>query len=370
MDKYDEIAARLARGNGEDRAEVIAITRAASSITPRELEPLWPGVLWLGKPTLLVGDPGLGKSLVTVDIAARVSRGTAWPCESDEHEPGDVLMVSAEDDPDDTIVPRLMAAGADLERIEFLEGVQTIRQGETHERPFALDEHLAVLRNAILAHLTRTDRAVRLLVIDPISAYLGGTDSHQNAEVRAVLSGLGRLAAELRFAALVVSHLNKSNGTSAVYRITGSLAFVAAARSVYAIARDPEVREIRLVMPVKSNLGPDQSGYRYSVSVADNDAPCVRWSDERETRTAEEVLAGQPTAREQAVIERGHEVQDWLRERLAHGPQPAASIWAGAEREKYSRRDIERAKRALGVMVEMQGYQGRWHWSLPARETP
>src|SRR5688572_19661070 len=115
------------------------ILRVASSITPRELEPLWDGVLWIGKPTLLVGDPGLGKSLVSNDVAARVSRGLAWPCESASCEPGGVLMLSAEDDPDDTIVPRLMAAGADLERITFLDGVREYRDEGTHERPVSLD---------------------------------------------------------------------------------------------------------------------------------------------------------------------------------------------------------------------------------------
>ncbi len=336
------------------------VIRCAKDITPRELEPLWPGVLWIGKPTLLVGDPGLGKSMVTVDIAARVSRGHPWPCECADQTPANVLMLSAEDDPDDTIVPRLMAAGADVERIDFFDAVRQFdKDGRPHDGAVSLDKHIDVLRTAL------SKRRVKLVIIDPISAFLGATDSHVNSEVRALLAALGKLAAELRVAVLVVSHLNKTNGTNAVYRITGSLAFVAAARAVFAIARDPECSERRLMLPIKNNLALDTEGYAYTVSVADNDAPCIRWDDERVTQTAEEILSGAPSPREQAVIERGAETQRWLREKLQGGPQPATSIYTAAERDGISERDLKRAKRALGVLAEPKGYRGTWHWSVP-----
>jgi putative DNA primase/helicase len=257
---------RLRRLDDAMRDDLAAhpVTRCAKDITPRDLMPLWDGVLWLGKPTLLVADPGLGKSMVTIDIAARVSRGMPWPCESAEHAPADVLMLSAEDDPDDTIVPRLTAAGADLERVSFFEAVRQFdREGHAHEEAVSLDQHIDALRTAIVR------REASLVIIDPIAAFLGATDSRVNSEVRALLAALGRLAAELRVAVLVVSHLNKANGANAVYRITGSLAFVVAARAVFAIARDPERSERRLMLPIKNNLGRDTEGYAYAVSVAD-----------------------------------------------------------------------------------------------------
>jgi putative DNA primase/helicase len=310
MDEQDKVS-RLQRQF--DRAALAGtaepVTRIARSITPRDLDPLWPGVLWIGKPTLLVGDPGLGKSMVTVDIVARVTKGNPWPCDSGTCTPSDVLMLSAEDDPDDTIVPRLIAAGADLERVTFLEAVREFdREGTPHERAISLDRHIETLRAALVTH------PAKLVIIDPISAFLGSADSHNNAEVRALLAELGRLATEQRCAVLVVSHLNKGSGASAVYRITGSLAFVAAARAVYAIAKDPEDANRRLMLAIKSNLGPDSFGYSYTISVADNDAPFIRWGDERVTKTAEEILAASPTPREQAVIERVTETQQWLQE--------------------------------------------------------
>lgn len=363
--RADRSVAKLdaVRPNTIDDAVAVPVLRQASSITPRELEPLWPGVLWIGKPTLIVGDPGLGKSLATVNIAARASRGDPWPCETVQRAPGRVLMLSAEDDPDDTIVPRLIAAGADLERVTFFDGVrERDEHGESRQTAVSLDQHIETLRAALAYRGDYT-----LVIVDPISAFLGRADSHNNAEVRALLASLGRMAAEMRFAVLVVSHLNKMTGTNAVYRITGSLAFVAAARAVFAIARDPQDPDQRLMLPVKSNLGPDTAGYSYTVSVADNDAPFVRWGDDRVTRTAEEVLSAAPSPREQAVIERGNDVKEWLRKKLASEAQPAASMWAAAERENYSRRDVERAKRSLGVVCEPKGYRGAWHWSLPHR---
>lgn len=356
-----EVCGRRQRRKARDVAENDKLSVIASAITPRELEPLWPGVLWIGKPTLLVGDPGLGKSLATVNIAARESRGDAWPCESEQREPGRALMLSAEDDPDDTIVPRLMAAGADLDRITFLDGVRARdERGEYRQTSVSLDQHLEALRAAFMYGSGYT-----LLIVDPISAFLGRADSHNNAEVRALLATLARMAAEMRFAVLVVSHLNKMTAANAVYRITGSLAFVAAARAVFAIARDPEDGDRRLMLPVKSNLGPDTSGYSYTISVADNDTPVVRWGEGRVTRTAEEVLQAAPSSRQQAVIERGNDVKEWLRQKLAAEPQAAASMWSAADQAGYSRRDVERAKRSLGVTAEPLGYRGAWHWRLP-----
>jgi hypothetical protein len=219
---------------------------------------------------------------------------------------------------------------------------------------------MSVLKRAIVS----VGSPVSLVIVDPLSAYLGRSDSNNNAEVRTLLAELGRLAAEKRFAVLAVSHFNKASGASSVYRVTGSLAFVAAARAVFAIARDPQDPEQRLVLPIKSNLGPDTAGYSYRVSVADNDAPCVKWGTEKVTRSAEEILQAAPSPREQAVIERGVEVKEWLKEELAE-PRTAKVMWQIAERKGFSRRDVERAKAALGITAQPSGFKGHWHWRLP-----
>lgn len=338
----------------------------AQHIKTRDLEHLWPGVLYIGKPTLLVGDPGLGKSLLTVDVAARCSSGRAWPLGAENSSAGEVLMCSAEDDPADTIVPRLIAAGADLNRITFFEAVREFDDQTQDERTVALslDRHLCHIETIA------ADRAgkLRLLIIDPVAAFLGATDSHKNAEIRSLLGSLARIAAQHRFSVLVVSHLTKATQTNAVYRISGSLAFVAAARACYAVVRDPEDPLRRLVLPVKNNLASDLGGFSYSINVADNDAPYVEWgSDEVTAQTAEGILGLGATSTHSAtaaVDDRVKKVCEWMKVQLAGEAQRAQDMWRRSEHEGFSKRDMNRAKKLLGVKGDKKGYQGDWHWFL------
>ena len=122
MDDYDAKAAHLEEGS---RLHIVRV----SDVQTRELEPLWPGILWVGKPTLLVGDPGLSKSTLACDVVARVTRGGGWPCAVPATIQGEVLMLSAEDDVADTLRPRLEAAGADVDRVHFLESIITGGRG-------------------------------------------------------------------------------------------------------------------------------------------------------------------------------------------------------------------------------------------------
>lgn len=344
------------------------VLRRASDIQTRDIEHLWPDVLYIGKPTLIVGDPGLGKSVVTADIAARVTTGRAWPLGAENASVGDVLMCSAEDDPADTIVPRLIAAGADLERVEFWESVREIdaESNMATTRAVSFDTHLEHLAGIA----KRKAGTLRLVIVDPIAAFLGEADSHKNSDIRTLIAGLARIAAEYRFAVLIISHLNKGTGSKAVYRVMGSLAFVAAARACFAVMRDPENTERRLMLPVKNNLAVDTEGFSFCLKVADNDAPHAEWGDEAVSQqTTDTMLDGgeSQTPREQAVSARVHEVSEWLRSELAHEAKPASTLWRRSEEHKFSRRDVERAKKLLGVQGTIKGFGGAWHWSLPSQ---
>jgi hypothetical protein len=357
----EQARARLSQAASEPEP----ILRRASDIEPREIEHLWPDVLYIGKPTLLVGDPGLGKSIVTVDVAARVTKGNAWPLGGENAGSGDVLMCSAEDDPEDTIVPRLIAAGADLTRIEFWEAVTEPDpdSGAPVSRSVSLDTHLSQLAGIARRRAGR----LRLVIVDPIAAFLGEADSHKNSDIRTLIAGLARIAAEFRFAVLIVSHLNKGSGNKAVYRVMGSLAFVAAARACFAIMRDPDDAERRLMLPVKNNLAVDTSGFSFCLNVADNDVPYVAWGDEAVSQqTTDQMLEGESLSpREQAVSARVREVADWLKAELEHEPRAAANVWRRSEECGFSKRDVKRAKKILGVLGEVKGFRGAWHWSLP-----
>jgi putative DNA primase/helicase len=335
-------------------ASVSLITRAFSDIKPEALRWLWPGRIPLRKITLLVGDPGLGKSLLTIDIASRVTRGQPSPdgavCES-----GAVIMASAEDDPADTIRPRLDAANADAPRVHLLEGVRVIQNnGSASERPFHLEMGIAALEQTLLR---MSD--VRLIVIDPISAYLGNTDSNSNAEIRGLLSPLATLAARHHVAVLCITHLRKSAG-SAVHRAIASIAFTAAARASWAVAADPAEPERRLMLPVKQNLGPAGGGLAFRITT-EKGLPRLTWDKDAVNLTADEVLGNEVG---QDGQDAQHRAESWLQTMLAKGAVPPKEIEARAKSAGLSWATVRRAKESLGVIAEKSGFSGGWVWRL------
>jgi hypothetical protein len=175
------------------------------------------------------------------------------------------------------------------------------------------------------------------------------------------------MATQRRVAVLAVMHLNKGSGGNPLYRVSGSLAFVAAARAAYLIARDPHDRDARLMLHLKNNLSRDERGFRYVVRTADNDAPYVEWSPERVAQTAEEVLAvaDEETPRGRAASTKDREAAEWLRKELSAGWVEGASIYRRAGDAGIGERAMKRATRILGVLKEPKGFRGAWHWALP-----
>jgi len=198
-----------------------------------------------------------------------------------------------------------------------------------------------------------------LVIVDPISAYMGKTDSHKNTDVRAVLAPLAELAERTETAVLALQHLNKGTGP-AIYRATGSLAFVAAARAVWCVVKDKDDPSIRLMLPIKCNLAPDTEGTSYKVVASpDNpDVPVLAWSTEPVRITADEAMGNDETGAVRAVA-------DWLRDLLHEGPVAASEIQERAEGEGHAWRTVQRAKERLGVQAEKSGFKGGWEWKLP-----
>jgi len=331
-----------------------AVLRCFRDIAPKPVRWLWPGRIPLGKLTLLIGDPGLGKSLLTADVASRVTRGAPFSdramCES-----GGVIFLSAEDDAADTIRPRLDAAGADVSRVHILEAVRVaLTDGSLTEKPFNLETDSACLEGAL-----RERPDVRLIVIDPISAYLGGVDSHSNAEVRGILAPLVALAGRFGIAVLCITHLRKSAG-AAIYRAISSIAFAAAARAVWAIACDPEDGERRLLLAVKQNLSASAAGLAFRIETQNN-VPRLVWEQGAVALAANDVLGNVDMQQDQS--ER-REAKEWLRDLLADGPVAVKRIQSEAKGAGHSWITVRRAKQGLEVVVSKNGYQGRSEWRL------
>jgi len=357
----------LSSPNGpNDRADSTPVLIRMSEVEPKALRWLWPGRVPSGKVTMIAGDPSLGKSLITIDMAARVSSGRDWPdSPAQPGQAGSVILLSAEDDPDDTIAPRLIAAGADCNRVHVL---TTVRRSDGKLSTFRLED-IAVLEKAI-----ETVGGVKLIVIDPISAYLGRADSHKNAEIRGLLAPLAELAQRNGVAIVVVSHLTKSSGGKAMYRTSGSLAFVAAARASHLVIGDPEAEDRRMMLPVKSNLGKKAWGLAYSVQAVPvsgiGDQPCVAWEPEPVELTADEVLAAEAARLQQG--DGDENATEWLREFLAEGPQPSKAVHKAARECGYSAAAIRKAKKALKVRPRKNGFGAKapWYWPLPGQQLP
>jgi putative DNA primase/helicase len=254
------------------------------------------------------------------EFTAIVSSGGRWPLVTTRATPGRVLICSAEDDPNNTIRPRLEAAGADLKRCHFVYGVaRPSTAGRVRRHAFSLDEHLLQLGAALVKWGDAS-----LIVIDPMTAFLGKVNSHNYADVHSALTPLIRLASKHRVAVVGVTHLRKSVGGSPISRIIGSIGFPAVARAVYLVASDPSDPQRRLMLPVKNNLGDDSTGFAFRVRLkgvpGGRQSSRVRWEPELVAITASEAM-GRNTASKGSELE---EAMDFLADFLAAGPMPVS----------------------------------------------
>ena len=351
-------AVRLASGGGLPRVELLR----GDSIVPEAVDWLWDGWLAAGKLQILGGQPGTGKTTIATALAATVTTGGRWP-DGSRAEAGSVVIWSGEDDPADTLVPRLRAAGADMTRVHFIDGM---RDG-ADRYPFDPARDSDSLLEALAGI-----GDVRLLVIDPIVSAVAG-DSHKNAEVRRSLQPLVDLAQRQRCALLGVTHFTKGTaGREPVERITGSLAFGALARLVMvaakAEAKDGETAR-RFLARAKSNIGPEGGGFAYDL-IQDElpgfpgmQASRVLWGQAIEG-SAREILAD---------VERQDDgdrddAPGFLRELLAYGARPAKEVFAEANNAGFSKDAMHRAKRKIGAVAVKSGMAGGWLWRLPRAE--
>ena len=370
VDSVNAAIANLQAAGEPTAAERAAVVRSLSEVKPTPVTWVWPGRIPEGKVTLLVGHPGQGKSLLTLDIAARVSTGRGWPDNSEHFEPGNTILLSGEDDAEDTITPRLLAAGADLNRISIFDGVNC-RDPETHtikiELP-ALDRHMEEIHEAV----RKFD--ARLLIIDPISSFVGHVDDHRNSELRGMLSALAAMGRDTGCVVLTVSHLRKAGGL-AVHQAVGSLAYTAAARAVWCLAREREDPERRLLLPVKMNLAKDVGGLAFTLasdSWVSDGAPHLVWEPDPVTMTADDILNPDGRRPGPSPVKRDG-AAEWLLLALRNGPREAGELYAEAEVNGITKGTLRRAKDELGILPRKIGFKDGWMWAMPgdsSEETP
>ena len=340
------------------------VSRCAAEISPEKIEWLWRGRLARGKHTCIAGEPGTGKSQLSIAMIAIVTTGGEWPCAEGQAPLGSVIILSAEDGAADTIVPRLMAASADLERVHV---VSAVRHTDGSRRSLSLQHDLDLLEKKIAEV-----GDVVLVVVDPVSSYLGKTDSHKNSEVRGVLEPLSEMAERTRVAILSVTHFSKagSNSTTrALHRFIGSIAFTGAPRAAFAVIEDAEDTSRRLFLHAKNNLvqAPQGLAFRLEQCLVGNDilASRIFWDAEPVAITANEALAAEAAGSETRTAKA--DAMEFLQAALAGGQIPAADVKRMAREHGLTDKAIRSAREALGVKVTRNGFGpgSRSLWSLP-----
>jgi hypothetical protein len=308
-----------------------------SELETRPLEWLWRSWLLFGKLTILDGDPGLGKSLLALDLCARLSTGRPMPDGTPGPAAAGSLVLSGEDDPSDTIRPRLLALGADTARVYI---------PERDDDPWEL-LRLPSQTAALDRLLART--GARLVVIDPLVSFLDpGLYVGSEQGMRHALAPLARLAALHRCAVLLLHHLNKRGSSHALYRGLGAIGLVGACRSGWLVALDPEAPARRVLAPTKANYAPAPPSLAFETMAA-GEAVTLSWLGAT-SWSADGLLAGgkrgapPPTARERA--------RDFLAAVLEDGPRTSRDLWALAQEQGLSERTLYRAKEALGVRCQ------------------
>lgn len=331
----------LVKGTPLDKEAVTLVCMA--DVEAESVSWLWCPYIPQSKLTLLEGDPGVGKSWVSLAIATAVSLGKGLP-ESEATEPAKVLLASAEDGLGDTIRPRLDAMKANVANIIAIDGALTFDDGGL----LKLEGYIESLHPA-------------LVILDPLVAYLGAkVDLHRANETRAVMSRLAHIAEKYDVAILSIRHLTKGGAARPIYRGIGSIDFTASCRSVLLAGCDPENPQNRGLVHIKSNLA--HEGDAIGFELRDGN---FYWTGEC-SLTAGQILATEDTEHTSAL----DEAIDFLKEELTDGPVPASEILSNARSAGLSEKTVRRAKSRLGISTRRQGETGkrgggRFTWELP-----
>ena len=307
-----------------------------SEVQSQEIEWLWYPFIPYGKLTIIQGDPGDGKTTMVLNLAAKLSKGEALDENMKVTEPVNVIYQTAEDGLADTVKPRLELAGADCERIIVID---------------ESDKSLSMVDERLEQAIVRT--GARLLILDPIQAYLGGgMDMNRANEARDMTKKLGALAEKTKCAIILIGHMNKASGNKAAYRGMGSIDFFAVARSVLLVGRVEGESNTRAVVQIKNNLA--AFGHPKAFALSEDG---FKWLGDYEI-TVDEVLGGiTPKANKM------EQAKQMLRELAeTHNAVLSNEIFDRANELGISKRTLENAKKELGIRARK--INNAWYWEL------
>lgn len=336
-------------------------TQTLDEIEPKRLDWLWPERIPCGKITLFSGNADTGKTTVLCDLIARFTTGKKWPDGGDNnsseyiHAPRrSVLLLNAEDDAEDTLVPRLQVAKANLGRIHL---ASAARLSNCQPTFIGLDD-LEAIEAKFNDH-----PEIALMVIDPIQSYLGECDLNKEQQVRAVLTPLAELAANHSVTIIANSHLSKRGDVNALHRIGGAVALAAIARAVWLICRDHEDKTLCRMLLAKGNLAKKRTGMKFRIGSVDitslGSQPYIIWEGSDETDIEDAVREPE----KQSKMDRARQFLDeYLTE-----PRPASDVEAKAKNRDISERTLVRAKKEMGIKSRQHGKEWLWEKEQDAK---
>lgn len=338
----------------------VVLTRGCD-IKPEPIRWLWKHWLAIGKFHLLAGQPGQGKTTLAMALIASLTSGGRWPDRS-RCEPGSAVIWTGEDDPSDTLAPRLIAMGADMNRVYFVTGMRV--NGEVC--PFSPARDMATL-----AEKARSIGDVRLLLLDPVVSAVSG-DGNTNTEVRRSLQPIVDLANEIGAVAIGITHLSKGTaGRDPTERVNGSIGFTAVARVVMLAAKlkDDDGKQKRILIRSKSNVGPDDGGFEYFIEQVEAlpgiEASSIQWGQAIDG-TARELLA--EAEQEKPADDAGtNDADDALKRILSRDMVPSKQAEDLMKEAGFTPKQTRNARLRLNVDIKRTGFGGetKSYWKLP-----
>jgi putative DNA primase/helicase len=352
---------RQRQGTGE-RAFLV-LKRKFSECDPEPVRWMMKDKIPLGMLTVFLGNPGEGKTFLAVEIASRLSKGEPLPGYSQALVNGSTVFVSAENALNYILVPRAIACGADRSKLIHM---PTVKNDLEEIFVFDVTRHIPALEKEILENPD-----IRLVIVDPIVSHLGNdTDSFNQVQIRRALDGLSLLAEKTGVAIIVIMHMNKSQTTDVIFRASGSVQFMAAAKAAFLIAKDSydpsEVR--RLFMPVKSNLSADRSSLAfkiepYTIFHEDKTIEVGRVVFEQTSIQVDVADIMNPENRHEKTIV-GQAI-GFLNDALKYGPLSVVELERKAAELGIGKPVLKKARTKRGIVAEKQSMTGGWLCYLP-----
>jgi hypothetical protein len=327
-----------------------------SDIEAKSMAWIWENRIPKGKLVMFSGNPDCGKTTVLCDLISHYTTGTQYPDGALASETGEVLFLGAEDDPADTLKPRLLAAGANTARVHYVQGIRVTENSKRVERAVALDTDLAAIELAL-----SQNPKIGLVAIDPVTSYFGKSDLNSEQALRKILGPIKEIAESKQVTFVCLGHFNKRSDVNVLHKVGGAVAMTGVARAVWLFMKNPEIEGQFLMLIGKGNLTKKRQGLKYSIvekTVPTGTAPAIEWQGE-ETMDAETIAETLKDPKERTAAK----AEKFLKDFVAAGlPMPSDELVVKAKEIGIGRTTLFNTKRDSFGNIRAEQRNRVWWW--------